>query len=143
MKNIREVLAENGLKVTPQRLAVYDAISKLKNHPTADNLIDFVKKDYPNIAIGTVYNTLDTFVQKNIIVRIKTDGDVMRYDTIHEKHHHLYSSDTRRIEDFYDDELNRFISDFISKRNIPNFIIEDVNIQIVGKFSNEHYNILQ
>ena len=31
----REKLQEKGLKVTPQRVAIYEAIVKLKNHPTA------------------------------------------------------------------------------------------------------------
>lgn len=135
MKNIRDILAENGLKVTPQRVAVYEAISKMHNHPTADNVIDFIKRKYPNIAIGTVYNTLETFAQKGIINRIKTNGDVMRYDAMLQRHHHLYSADSRRIEDFYDEELNNYITEFMKQKKIPNFTIEDVNIQIVGKFN--------
>jgi Fur family transcriptional regulator, peroxide stress response regulator len=134
MKNIRDILSENGLKVTPQRVAVYEAISKMHNHPNAENVIDFIKRKYPNIAIGTVYNTLETFAQKGIINRIKTNGDVMRYDAVRQRHHHLYSADSRRIEDYYDDELNSYISEFMKQKKIPNFTIEDITIQIVGKF---------
>ena len=36
-------LQEKGLKVTPQRLAIYDAIVQLKNHPTAENIIEYIK----------------------------------------------------------------------------------------------------
>ncbi len=135
MKNIREILSDNGLKVTPQRVAVYEAISKMNNHPNADAIIEFIKKKYPNIAVGTVYNTLETFAEKGIISRIKTNGDVMRYDAVLHRHHHLYSVDTRRIEDYYDEELNQYVVDFMKKRNIPNFTIEDVNVQIVGRFN--------
>jgi Fur family transcriptional regulator, peroxide stress response regulator len=135
MKNIREVLADHGLKVTPQRVAVYEAISKMNNHPNADTIIEFIKKKYPNIAVGTVYNTLETFAEKGIINRIKTNGDVMRYDAALHRHHHLYSIDARRIEDYYDEELNQYVVEFMKKRNIPNFTIKDVNIQIVGSFN--------
>lgn len=135
MKNIRQILTENGLKVTPQRVAVYEAISRMNNHPNAEAIIDFIKKQYPNIAIGTVYNTLETFAQKGIINRIKTNGDVMRYDALMHRHHHLYSTDSRRIEDYYDEELNQYLQEFIQKRDIPNFTIEDVNVQIVGRFT--------
>jgi Fur family transcriptional regulator, peroxide stress response regulator len=134
MKNIRQILTENGLKVTPQRVAVYEAISRLNNHPNAETIIDFIKEKYPNIAIGTVYNTLETFTEKGIINRIKTNGDVMRYDALMHRHHHLYSTDSRRIEDFYDEELNQYLQEFMQKRNIPNFTIEDINVQIVGRF---------
>lgn len=135
MENIRKILVENGLKVTPQRLAVYEAIYKLNNHPSAEAIIDFIKFTYPNIAIGTVYNTLETFVRKGIIRKIKTDGEVMRYDAILNKHHHLYSSDSKRIEDFYDEEINHFIAAYMQRKKIPNFRIEDVNVQIVGRFT--------
>jgi Fur family transcriptional regulator, peroxide stress response regulator len=135
MKNIRQILAENGLKVTPQRVAVYEAITKMNNHPNAEVIIEVIKKKYPNIAIGTVYNTLETFAQKGIINRIKTNGDVMRYDALMHRHHHLYSTDSRRIEDYYDEELNQYLQEFIQKRNIPNFSIEDINVQIVGRFT--------
>jgi Fur family transcriptional regulator, peroxide stress response regulator len=135
MKNIRQILAENGLKVTPQRVAVYEAITKMNNHPNAEAIIEVIKKKYPNIAIGTVYNTLETFAQKGIINRIKTNGDVMRYDALMHRHHHLYSTDSRRIEDYYDEELNQYLQEFIQKRNIPNFSIEDINVQIVGRFT--------
>ncbi len=134
IKNIRQILNENGLKVTPQRIAVYEAITKMSNHPNAENIIDYIKKKYPNIAIGTVYNTLDTFAEKGIITRMKTNGDVMRYDGVKHRHYHLYSADSKRIEDYYDEEINQFISEFIRKRKIPNFTIEDVSVQIIGKF---------
>lgn len=135
MKPIREILSENGLKVTPQRVAVYEAISNMQNHPNAEAIIDYIKQKYPNIAIGTVYNTLETFVTKGIINRMKTNGDVMRYDAVLKRHHHLYSTDARRIEDYYDEELNEYIAGFIKKKQIPNFTVEDVNVQIVGKFN--------
>ncbi len=135
MENIRQILTENSLKVTPQRLAVYEAIYQLNNHPNAEAIIDFIKTKYPNIAIGTVYNTLETFVKKGIIRKIKTDGEVMRYDAILNKHHHLYSSDSKRIEDFYDEEINSFIAAYMQQNKIPNFRIEDVNVQIVGRFT--------
>jgi Fur family transcriptional regulator, peroxide stress response regulator len=44
MKNIRQILAENGLKVTPQRVAVYEAITKMNNHPNAEAIIEVIKK---------------------------------------------------------------------------------------------------
>lgn len=134
-KNIRDFLPRHGLKITPQRVAVYEAITTLKNHPTADHIIEFIRKNHPNIAVGTVYNTLETFVEKGLIVKVKTDGDAMRYDADIEKHHHLYSSDTSRIEDYYDEDLNRMIEDYFSNKNIPGFRVKDVKVQVIGQFA--------
>ena len=87
---IRDKLSATGLKVTPQRMRVMDAIYTLDNHPTADNIIAYVRKTDPNIGSGTVYKVLETLVEKNLIKKVKTEKDVMRYDGILENHHHLY-----------------------------------------------------
>lgn len=135
IKNIREFLPRHGLKITPQRVAVYEAITTMRNHPTADQIIEFIRKNHPNIAVGTVYNTLETFVEKGLIIKVKNDGDAMRYDATTERHHHLYSADSNRIEDYYDEELNRWIEDYFSKKDIPGFRVEDVRVQVIGQFA--------
>jgi len=133
----RNILLEKNLKITPQRIAVLDALTNLKNHPTADNVIEFIRKFHPNIAIGTIYKTLETFVEKGIVKKVKTEKDVMRYDPILDNHHHLYSSDTEHIEDYYDEELDRIIDNYFKKKKIPNFTVEDIKVQIIGKFKNK------
>jgi Fur family transcriptional regulator, peroxide stress response regulator len=109
----------------------------LRNHPTAENVIDFIKTNHPNIATGTVYKTLETFVEKGLIKKVKTDRDIMRYDAITEPHHHLYSSASDRIEDFLDPELQRMIEKYFETHKIPNFKIEDIKLQIIGEFVND------
>jgi len=120
--------------VTPQRIAILEAIIKLNNHPTADNVIDYIRKNHPNIATATVYKVLEALVNKGLIKKVKTERDIMRYDALLEKHHHLYSSDSDRIEDYLDEELNKTLSSFFEKKEIPGFKIEDVKLQIIGKF---------
>ena len=61
---ITKILADKQLKITPQRIAVLKAVYTLKNHPTAEEIIKYIKKNYPNIAIGTVYNILETLVHQ-------------------------------------------------------------------------------
>lgn len=133
-KSIIASLKDCGLKVTPQRIAVLDAVINLKNHPTAEKVIDYIKSNHPNIATGTVYKTLETFVKCNIIKKVKTDDDIMRYDAIVDRHHHLYCADSERIEDFVDEALDKMIDEYLKNKKIPNFRIEDIKLQIVGKF---------
>ena len=133
---IRENLQVKGLKVTPQRVAIFEAIVELDNHPTADDIIAFIKINHPNISVGTVYKVLDLFVENNFIKRVKTDKDIMRYDPHLTNHHHLYCSDTERIADFEDAELNQIINDYFNKNKIKNFKIADIKLQITGKFNN-------
>lgn len=131
---IRNKLVEKGLKVTPQRIAILEAIIKLNNHPTAENIIEYIRKNHPNIATATVYKILDAFVANELIRKVKTDRDIMRYDAIMESHHHLYCSESDQIEDFVDAELSKMMEQYFEKKKIPNFKIEDVKLQITGKF---------
>ncbi len=136
-KLIREKLQDKGLKVTPQRVAIFEAIMKLKNHPTAENIIDYIKSNHPNISVGTVYKVLDSLVENNLLRKVKTERDVMRYDAVLSNHHHLYCAETDRIEDYENENLNKLIADYFEKNKIKNFRIQDIKLQITGTF-NKH-----
>jgi len=132
-KEIKNKLVEKNLKVTPQRVAILEAIVDLGNHPTADQIIEFIHKNHPNISSATVYKVLDTFVWSGLVNRVVTERNIMRYDAVMESHHHLYYSDSDKIEDYKDDELNRLLADYFRTKNIPGFKIEDLKLQIIGK----------
>lgn len=127
-------LTQKGLRVTPQRIAIYEAILKLNNHPTADNVIEYTKKKHPNIAVGTVYKVLDSFVENELIKKVKTESGIMRYDPIMYDHHHLYCKQTDRIEDYKDDKLDEVIKDYFNQKGIVNFTIQNIKLQITGTF---------
>jgi Fur family transcriptional regulator, peroxide stress response regulator len=95
-------LKESDLKVTPQSSCCTGSFKYYKHdHPTAERIKDFVVKKNPNIAVGTIYNILETFVEKGLIKKVKTEKDVMRYDAILENHHHLYCEETEVISRFF------------------------------------------
>jgi Fur family peroxide stress response transcriptional regulator len=135
-KTAVKILVEKGLKVTPQRIAVLDIIMNLNNHPTAENITEYLRINYPHVPIGTVYKILDVFVENGIAKKVKTENGIIRYDHVTEKHHHLYCSDSEQIEDFYDNDLNKILDEYFRKKQIPNFKIEDVKLQIIGRFTN-------
>lgn len=132
--HIRELLSDKGLKVTPQRLSILEAIYTLSNHPTADNIIEYIRKSHPNIATGTVYKVLDVLVENSLIKKVTTDKDVMRYDGVMEKHHHIYCSNCDLIEDYKDPKLDKMLMDYFKTKSFPGLEIEDVVIQIRGAF---------
>jgi Fur family peroxide stress response transcriptional regulator len=138
VNEIRDRLTEKGLKVTPQRIAILEAIIKLNNHPNAENIIEYIRQNHPNIATATVYKVLDALVDKELIKKVKTDMDIMRYEAIIEKHHHIYSSDSDRIEDYRDEELDDMISKHFERQGIAGFKIEDIKLQIIGRFLKEN-----
>lgn len=136
LDQIRENLKHKGLKITPQRIAIYEAVLKLNNHPTAENIIDYIKKNHPNISVGTIYKVLDSLVENDLLKKVKNEKDVMRYDAIMQRHHHLYCSETDKIEDFDDPELDKIITEYFSKKKIKGFKIKDISLQITGEFKN-------
>lgn len=139
LEKIREKLAEADLKVTPQRIAVFQALDKLnKQHPTTDQVLTEVRNHHPAIATGTVYKILDTFVEKRIVCRVRTEDDIMRYDMVMSEHHHIYDTQTGRIIDYHDEELNKLIRKYLEDNHIPHFDIDQVKLSIMGHFKPLH-----
>jgi Fur family peroxide stress response transcriptional regulator len=133
-ETIRQALSEKGLKVTPQRILILEAIYELNNHPSAESILEEVKKQHPNIAPGTVYKVLDTFVKHGLIKKVPTDNGVMRYDGIMRSHHHLYCSECNIIQDYFDQELDALLRDYFKNKNIQGFQIDEMKLEIKGKF---------
>ena len=73
-------------------------------------MIDYIKNNHPNISIDAVYKVLDSLVENNLLKKVKTEKDIMRYDAVLSNHHHLYYAETDRIEDYEDEKLNKFIN---------------------------------
>lgn len=135
---IKDRIKNAGLKITPQRLAILEAVYELDNHPTAENIIQYIREMYPNVATGTVYKVLDTLVENQLIKKVKTEKDIMRYDGAMERHHHLYCSESDRIDDYRDEELDRILEKHFQRKQIPGFRIEEIKLQINGRFVNKN-----
>ena len=129
-KEIANKLSEKGLRVTPQRIAILGAIIKLNNHPTAENIIEYIKENHPNISVGTVYKVLDSFVENSLLKKVKTERGIMRYDPLQSHHHHLYCEKTDRIEDFEDEKLDAMITDYLKRKGIKDFNIQNIQLHI-------------
>ncbi|GGF47623.1 Fur family transcriptional regulator [Echinicola rosea] len=129
---IKEKIGQGGLKFTHQRMVIYEAVSKTHNHPTAEWVYEQVHKQNPSISLGTVYKTLDTFVNANIIQKFIDNNGVMRFDAILEAHSHLYDKETNEIRDYRNEELEKLIKEFFDKNEIRDFEVEDISVVIKG-----------
>ncbi len=140
-EQIRTILTEKGLKITPQRITIMDALMVIKDHPTADAIKEYVAKNNPNLATGTIYNILETFCQKGIIKKVKTEKDVMRYDVETKSHHHLYCDECDYIENYFDDELDSLLKEYFKKKKLPDFYVREINLQIIGSYQKHKQNL--
>jgi len=84
-----QLLKENNLKITPQRLAILKFLENNKTHPTADEIYRALKKENPSLSKTTVYNSLDTLHQHRIIQILTIFDGEHRYDFRDESHHHF------------------------------------------------------
>ena len=134
-KDIQELIKAKNLKVTPQRIVVLEAIYSLQNHPTAEQIIDFIHQKHPSIAVGTVYKTLDTFVGHGVIRKVLTDEDIMRYDGILEHHHHLYNESKAGSD--YTMKSDEMLKPIFEKNGIEGYKINSITLHINGKSINK------
>lgn len=127
-----KILMDHGLKVTPQRTLILEALLSLDDHPSYEIIMKFMRSRYPNISLATIYNTLKLFKEKGIIKQVATASEEIRFDPVQINHHHLYFRDTDKLEDFEDKELDRILKNYFSKKQIPGFNIENINIMVTG-----------
>ena len=92
---------EAGLKVTPQRMAVYKVLIESKQHPSAEMVFRKVREVIPNISLDTVNRTLLTLARIGAAFIVEGSGDVKRFDGCLETHQHFKCIKCRRIFDFH------------------------------------------
>jgi Fur family peroxide stress response transcriptional regulator len=84
-----KVCKEKGLKITPQRLAVYEILLRREDHPTVEEIYEEVKEIYPFVSLATVYRTVETLEGLGFIKRVAYWGSSVRYDANVQEHDHL------------------------------------------------------
>ena len=100
MDFFREKCRENNLKVTPQRVVIYEELLKSKDHPNAEVLFERVKNIFPDISLDTVNRTLLTLSQIGIVNIVEGNGEPRRFDPDIENHHHFRCVKCNTIIDF-------------------------------------------
>ena len=97
---------ERGLRVTPQRIAVYEELCRNGSHPTAEQIYSKVRQSMPTISLNTVNETLLTFAQIGLVEVIEGFGSSRRYDPNLAAHHHIHCAECGAILDFTSESLN-------------------------------------
>jgi len=83
------LLRENGLQVTAQRLAVLRVVTR-RPHCTADSVTEDVRTEIGAISRQAVYDALRMLTEKHLIRRIQPAGSPALYDPrVGDNHHHV------------------------------------------------------
>ena len=101
LRQFEELCRAAGLKVTPQRVAVYKALAGTKEHPSADTVFRQVRKELPRVSFDTVNRTLNTLTKIGAAFIVEGSGDVKRFDGNLEGHQHFKCIKCKRIIDFH------------------------------------------
>lgn len=86
---LRQKLNERGTHFTRQRVAVFDYLSEVDNHPTAEEVYIAVKKKLPRISLATVYKNLEALVECQVVSKFTYGDASARYDIRTDHHYHM------------------------------------------------------
>lgn len=98
-ETITKILKSKGLRVTPQRFAVYANLLSRSDHPTAEQMLEDLNQNFPISSQATVYSSLQVLRDVGLVQEVLLEEGISRYDANMEKHHHFHCSSCGAIED--------------------------------------------
>ena len=94
-------LRDNGLKVTPQRLAIIEVLLEKRDlHPGARLVYREAKKKKKSLSLSTTYATLDELSRHGIIKTLQFDKMENRCETNLQQHINLICERCKKIIDY-------------------------------------------
>ncbi len=121
-----DVCKRMGLKITPQRVAVYEVLLNRDDHPTVEEVYNEVKKKYPFVSLATVYRTVETLEELGFVKRVAYWGSSVRYDANTSDHHHLVCVRCGAIKDV------EFCIDWKAPKEMEGFTVYSYSLYIYG-----------
>jgi Fur family peroxide stress response transcriptional regulator len=130
MDHFRAVLRRSGIKLTHQRLEIFQEVAKSGNHPDAETIFKGVRHRVPTVSLDTVYRTLWLMVDLGILTTLGPPRERVRFDANMSSHHHFVCVGCGMTRDFYCEEFDRL--------KIPNAVktlgsVEIAQVEIRGR----------
>jgi Fur family peroxide stress response transcriptional regulator len=101
MEAFRSMCRKAGLKITPQRTAVYKTLLESVEHPSTEVVFRQVRETFPSISLDTVNRTLLTLSDIGAAFVVEGSGDAKRFDANLKNHQHFKCLKCKRIIDFH------------------------------------------
>lgn len=119
--NTKELITffqEKGYKLTTQRLAICKFILSRKDHPTAHQIYQVLKEEYPTISLGTIYKTLHLLKKLGLLQELGFNEGSIRYDPDMELHMNMVCSKCEKIYDYKTENVKNLWDAILSEMNI-------------------------
>jgi Fur family peroxide stress response transcriptional regulator len=92
------LLKEYQLKVTPQRLAIVQALDH-QGHMAIEDLYQTMQKNFPSISLATIYKNITAMMEVLFLTEVKLPNQKSVYELAKQEHAHLRCSQCHAIMD--------------------------------------------
>lgn len=117
------------MRMTNQREIILKELQDSRQHLTADELYERVKKSMPRISLATVYRNLETLSEAGIIGKLEISGRQKRFDYDVTPHDHIYCLQCHRVDNI------EFDRDLVSQKSVAStkgYRITGYRVEFVG-----------
>ncbi len=128
-KELITIFREKGYKLTSQRLTICKFILSRKDHPTANQIYQALKEEYPTLSLGTIYKTLHLLKELGLLQELGFNEGSIRYDPDMELHVNMVCSKCGKIYDYKTENV----------KNLWDAILSELNIKPEGQLIDIYY----
>lgn len=122
---VQELLKRN-ITLSHQRVAILKYLVENQLHPTVEQIFSALRRSIPTLSKSTVYNTLNLFIEAQLVRVLSVEENETRYDIVMENHGHFKCSSCGSIYNFAVD-IDRVVSE-----DLHGFQITEKNVYFNG-----------
>ncbi|MGP1450972.1 MAG: Fur family transcriptional regulator [Wolinella sp.] len=124
---LEELLKNNHLKVTPQRMAILREIEKA-GHINIEEIYDQIRPIYPSMSLATIYKNLTSMQEANIVRELKLPHQKQKYELCCHPHVHLVCEKCGKLED-----LDISYAPLMKKcEEVSHYQLHDASLAMIG-----------
>jgi Fe2+ or Zn2+ uptake regulation protein len=128
--HLRTGCAHRGLRLTPQREVLLRVLSAAIGHPTADEMVQRVRKVLPTVSHATVYRNLQELVREGLIRTLEVAGTAVQFEVNPDDHHHFVCRRCGHVWDVYLSRLDVRIDR--QRTGLGGFHVDHRDVQLHG-----------
>ncbi len=102
MHNTTTLLRQNGIKVTPQRIAIVELMHHM-GHISIEELYAQIKEKFPSISLATLYKNINAMLENAFVKEVKIVGHKSRFELAKVAHAHVICQKCGKVEDVHID----------------------------------------
>lgn len=130
LQTIQKILEEHGVRPTIHRIHIAQFLLDEADHPTAEDVLVWVKQNLPKVSRATVYNTLRELSQAGVVREFRfPQVSKTVYDKNTGNHFHFFDQSTQSFTDLTTESVK------VDVQLPPTFKVDSVDILVSGHLS--------